>query len=193
MPILTIPRRQAPELPLEGCWPGLDFAFFHPPQWRERADIEDDENYLQAIPYVVLQNPAGALWCYARQGGDARLDGRRSCGVGGHVESLDAAPTAGQTLLNAARRELAEELGLDTRQLPPLLPQGLVYEGHSAIGRVHLGILFVANWPGAAPTPPAHEALTSIGFLRPEEIAQDARFECWSHLAAKFISKTNQP
>ncbi|MBI4743169.1 MAG: hypothetical protein HY777_16810, partial [Betaproteobacteria bacterium] len=61
-------------------------------------------------------------------------------------------------------------------------------EGHSPIGRVHLGVLFIAGWAAAAPpTPPPGEAPIGIGFLPPPAIAADARFELWSQLAAEFI------
>ena len=126
----------------------------------------------------------------ARQGGDARLDGRQSCGVGGHVDLIDAAPTAAQTLLSAAYRELVEELEIGADQLPPLMPCGLIYEGHSTIGRVHLGILMVATWPLAEPPKPrAGEALSSLGFFSPAEITGDPRFELWSRLAAGWVGE----
>ena len=190
--ILAIPRTQAPQLPLEGCWPSLNFSFIDPPQWRERAEVEHDEAWLQPIPYVVLTSPGAdqKIWCYARQGGDARLDGRQSCGVGGHVDLIDAAPTAAQTLLSAAYRELVEELEIGADQLPPLMPCGLIYEGHSTIGRVHLGILMVATWPLAEPPKPrAGEALSSLGFFSPAEITGDPRFELWSRLAAGWVGE----
>lgn len=185
--ILVCPRTRAPQLPLEGCRACGDFTFLEPFVWRERAEVENDETWLQPIPYVLLRNPAGEFWAYARTGGDVRLDGRRSCGVGGHVESLDVAPTATETLSNAARRELAEELGLAQTGLPPLAPQGLIYEGHSAIGRAHLGVLFAIDWRAPPPSPPAHEALAGLGFLPAVNIVSDPRFELWSRLAAHFL------
>lgn len=187
--ILTIPRTAAPALPFEGCWAWNDFASLPPPLWRERAEVEHDESLLQLIPYVVLRNAAGELWCYARTGGDARLDGRWSCGVGGHVEGIDAAQDIRQTLYKTARREMAEELGIANEVLPPLTTLALIYEGHSPIGRVHLGVLFIADWIATLPpTPPPGEVLTGIGFLPPAAIAAESRFELWSRLTAGFIA-----
>ncbi len=192
--ILTLLRTDSPALPREGCWPWDDFAALPPPLWRERGDIEQDESLLQLIPYVVLRNTAGELWCYARTGGDARLDGRWSCGVGGHVEAVDAVPDLRQTLCNTAQREMAEELNLAQAALPALNPVALIYEGHSAIGRVHLGVLFIAEWTAAVPpTPPVGEALTAIGFMPAAAIAADPRFERWSRLAADFIAESIRP
>ena len=186
--ILTLPRTHSPALPLAGCWAWNDFASLPTPLWRERAEVEHDESLLQLIPYVVLRNAAGELWCYARQGGDARLDGRWSCGVGGHVEEIDAAANIRQTLEHTAQREIAEELAIDPGAQPTFNAVALLYEGHSPIGRVHLGVLFIAEWSAAdPPSPPPGEALTAIGFMPAATIAADARFELWSRLAAEFI------
>jgi len=187
--ILSIPRTDAVALPLEGCWAWDDFASLPEPLWRERAEVEHDESLLQLIPYVVLRNAAGELWCYARKGGDARLDGRWSCGVGGHVEEIDAAPDIRRTLCNTAQREMAEELAIEPGTQPTLNQAALIYEGHSPIGRVHLGVLFIADWANAAPPSPAPgEALRGIGFLPPAAIVADPRFELWSRLAAGFVA-----
>ncbi|PKO88417.1 MAG: hypothetical protein CVU16_13985 [Betaproteobacteria bacterium HGW-Betaproteobacteria-10] len=188
--ILAIPRRHTPALPTQGCWACTDFSAFPAPVWRERAEIEQDESFLQLIPYVVLRNNAGELWCYARSGGDARLDGRWSCGVGGHVEAIDGAAELSQTLAHTARREMLEELGIASDTLPILKACALIYESHSAIGRVHLGVLYIADWADRRPPePPAHEALTGVGFLPPAAITNDPRFELWSRLAAKFAGE----
>ena len=119
-PILVIPRHQAPPLPASGCWAVANLDFFDPSQWRPRADVEQDESLLQAIPYLVLHNASGALWTYRRRGGDARVDGRMSCGIGGHVEHGDA--DAAATLLNALNREIAKELGLPLADMPVARP-----------------------------------------------------------------------
>jgi len=189
--ILTIPRPQAPTLPDAACWPVADLAFLNPPQWRERALVETDETQLQPVAYGVLLNDAGHVWCYQRAGGDARVDGRYSCGVGGHVDAQDASPHAFHpeaTLRTAWLRELAEELQADSLHLADVRLHGLVYEGLSAIGRVHLGVVFVARWCGPTPPQPTEgEALHALGFLPLAHIATDTRFELWSRLVAQQL------
>lgn len=193
--ILTIPRLQAPALPETGCWPVTTLAFLQPPLWRIRAEVEHDESWLQPIAYLVLRNQAGHAWCYQRSGGDARVDGRWSCGVGGHVdrEDADAAPAdpfnPEATLRRALLRELAEELQTSADDLQGLRLQGLIYEGLSAIGRVHLGVLYTAQWVAATPPQPrAGEALRAQGFMGLNAIAADPRFELWSRLAAQHLA-----
>ncbi len=188
--ILAIPRQQAPTMPEAGCWAVTDLNFLFPPLWRSRPELEHDEGFLQPIPYLALQNESNALWTYRRRSGDARVDGRRSCGVGCHVELQDAAASASATLLNALNRETAEELGLPPAEVPLARPRALVYEHLSAIGRVHLGVLYTARWNRASqPCPPDHEALEGLGFIAPEAIVADPRFELWSRLVAGFLIK----
>ena len=157
--ILTIPRAQAPALPQIGCWPVQDLDFLQAAVWQSRAHAEQDERYLQPIPYLLLRNASGQLWCYQRTGGDARLQGRCSCGVGGHVDRQD------------------------------LHLQALIYEGQSAVGRVHLGVLYTALWlPDQAPRPEAGEALQGLGFRAAHAIVNDDQFELWSRLAAQHLT-----
>lgn len=210
--ILTIPRPQAPALPDTGCWSVTDLGFLHPPLWQTRADAEHDERTLQPITYLLLHNAQGHVWCYQRVGGDARLDGRCSCGVGGHVDAADAAPepatatapdavatasadfASAATLHRALLRELAEELQTapghpaGEQHIDHLRLRGLIYEGLSAVGRVHLGVLYTAQWlPAAPPQPRAGEKLAGLGFMPLAHVAQDTRFELWSRLAAEHL------
>jgi predicted NUDIX family phosphoesterase len=180
--------------------------------WQSRAQAEQDEAWLQPIPYLLLRNASGQVWCYQRTGGDARLDGRCSCGVGGHVDLQDAQPPCDKidfdsyksiqhghyrpiscinpftTLQRALLREVAEELGAGAADLDQLTFQGLIYEGLSAVGRVHLGVLFTAQWlPQQAPQPVAGEALAGLGFQDASAIANNAKYELWSRLAVQYL------
>lgn len=249
--ILTVPRPQAPALPAQGCWAVADWAFLAHATWLERDQAEHDETHLQLIPYLVLHDAAGHLWCYQRKGGDTRLQGRCSCGVGGHVDAEDhtndhaggadeaeiaqtpvdtdpaAAATDGThaqerkpaathpssyaddscqrsmdklyspisyqnvltTLQRALLRELAEELRPAAADLADLQLHGLIYEGHSPVGRVHLGLLYSARWlPTAEPQSPVGEALRALGFRPPTAVATDPAFELWSRLAAQQLA-----
>lgn len=210
--ILTLPRPHAPALPESGCWPVTNLNFLNAGVWQNRAQAEQDERYIQPIPYLLLRNASGHVWCYLRIGGDARLDGCCSCGVGGHVDLQDAQPLfAGHaidrnlrtpdkgyrpiasinplaTLQHALLREVAEELGAGAADLNQLTFQGLIYEGLSPVGRVHLGVLFTAQWLlEPPPQPVAGEALLGLGFQPASAIASNAKFELWSRLAAQYL------
>ena len=190
--ILTIPRHQAGALLGTGCWSVSELNFLQPPLWQPRAEVEHDERFLQPIVYLVLLNPTGQVWCYQRRGGDGRLDGNWSCGVGGHVDAVDAPsnlsfdPAA--TLQNALLREAHEELGVSAADLSALQLRGLIFESLSAIGRVHVGVLYTARWLHATPPEPrADEKLVGQGFKDLATLADDTRFELWSRLAGQFL------
>ena len=158
-------------------------------QFQPRAAVEEDEAWLQIIPYVVLRDGRSAVWAYARRGGDGRLLGRRSVGVGGHIEEADRRPTLLDTARVCARRELAEELAQpEAARLDPQ-PRGWIHERETAIGRVHLGLVFAARWTTPEPPlPKPGESLAAIGFLPPAAVRADERFERWSQLAVRLLS-----
>ena len=153
--ILGIPREQA--LP-SGAWTG--FRAFDSredgqqeierldglSQARPRRELESDPSWKQPIPYAVaLYRPAGArasevqlFWMDRLAGGsDTRLHGRASFGVGGHISPNDGGIRA------ALAREWVEEV--DTPSLPEFMPIGLLNDDGDDVGRVHLGIVFLAR------------------------------------------------
>jgi predicted NUDIX family phosphoesterase len=187
--ILVIPATAIATPTLPAAWPLNDLSPLAQCSWREREPCECDQSWLQLIPYVLLQDNAGRFWCYCRTGGDPRLLERRSCGLGGHVEREDQTDTVMQTLLNCARRELDEELA-DSQAVEILQPSAWLYEGESAIGRVHLGVIFTAQWQAQKPPQiAAGEPMQGLGFHSPEEIIAEPRFEHWSRLAAHWIKE----
>ena len=56
----------------------------------ERDAVEEDPSLKQVIPYAVIAR-AGGIFCFRRsnRGGERRLFGLRSIGVGGHVNPED--------------------------------------------------------------------------------------------------------
>lgn len=183
--VLVFPRRQFVDLPEKGIWPldGMPTEY----AWRERDLVENDDAWLQPIPYLLIRSPEDHVWCYRRIGGDTRLSDRRSCGVGGHVERCDERADLASTLSAACAREAAEELA-DVCALGTPVPSAWLYEGLSPIGRVHIGIVYLADWLEAIePEVAPDESLDVIGFLPLETIASDERFELWSRLAASYV------
>jgi predicted NUDIX family phosphoesterase len=110
-------------------------------EYRPRHEAEVDETWKQVIPYLALRD-RGRLFLMrrTRAGTDSRLHDRWSIGVGGHVHPDDVDPVAG--LL----REWREELDADW--LPEPIPLGLLNDDSTPVGRVHLGLVFVAEADG---------------------------------------------
>lgn len=108
----------------------------------DRSVCETDESLLQFIPYIVLYDKRGKIFCYERgtAGGEDRLHSRLSIGLGGHVDGLPLPGCLKELLLEEGERELLEEVGV-TGALERFT--GLIYTGATgnAVDKVHLGLL----------------------------------------------------
>jgi predicted NUDIX family phosphoesterase len=138
-----------------------------------RDEVEHDESWKQLIPYNVLRRRLTAhIWPYhyfsylrGNGQGEKRLHGRRSIGVGGHVNAGDAAQLTSSLFEEGLRRELLEELVITTNDGPlPLSfsPAGLINDDSDSVGRVHLGIVYY------------HDATDTIVFAREHDIQTPA-------------------
>lgn len=105
-----------------------------------RPDMESDPSYRQIIPYVAVTR-GGEVFATRRlsAGGETRLHGKLSLGVGGHIERVDDDTSEG-ILMRALEREVAEEVAVE--HIVSLTPLGVINEEHDEVGRVHLGFLF---------------------------------------------------
>lgn len=114
-------------------------------------ELEQDVGHMQLVTYVLVVTETGHIAHYSRGTGDSRLVAKRSIGFGGHVENYSDLPekTAEHFedhLYSEARRELIEELNIPLWGGPEWLRRvGWIGDGTDAVGRVHLGALFVAK------------------------------------------------
>lgn len=166
-----------------------------------RYQLEQDERWLQLIPYVVLTNGEGVL-CYRRSpsGSESRLHGQLSLGIGGHVEISDLCwlwHTDGckiglpNTLEDASRRELSEEVGHIEATSSEWL--GLICDNENAVGRVHLGILRLMHVDGPMVTNPEH-AIAEPHVRSWQELEASAdEFETWSKMVIPAIVEKTKP
>ena len=146
-----------------------------------RAEVEEDPSLKQIIPYAVVAR-GDRVFCFqrSRKGGESRLHGLRSVGVGGHVNPCDA----GDVVANALRRELAEEMFLPAGWTARLV--GLMNDDATAVGSVHLGVVAVVV-PGPGDVRVREEDTMSGSFLGRDRLlelhaAERASFEGWSAL-----------
>ena len=107
-----------------------------------RSFCETEESLLQLLPYIVLRSPIGRIFCYERggAGGENRLHGRLSIGLGGHVDTKPNGASLWGHLLYEGERELREETGIEAA-LGGF--EGVIYTGANGdpVDRVHLGLL----------------------------------------------------
>jgi predicted NUDIX family phosphoesterase len=111
---------------------------------KRRGDMEEDPNYKQLISYCLLENENDQLLVYERLsgGGEDRLHGQSSIGVGGHMNDIVGADTINEVLRTNAQRELEEEVGLAPEKSQNLQYIGFINDDTNEVGEVHLGVVF---------------------------------------------------
>jgi len=137
LPASAFPEAQDRLLPLEASLlRHLEREGFFLP--RPRA--EEDPCYRQVIPYALVRYAGQYLLMRRkRAGGEARLHGLYTLGVGGHINPQDA----GENPVEAGlRRELREEVGLERYTAEAV---GLILLDDTPVSRVHAGVVFVVE------------------------------------------------
>jgi predicted NUDIX family phosphoesterase len=147
----------------------------------DREGVEDDPSLKQVIPYaLIIRDRSIFLFQRTERGGEKRLHGKLSVGVGGHVNPVDA----GDVIHDALRRELAEELSLPAGYGARIA--GLVNNDTSPVGSVHVGVVAVVE-PGPGVVKVREEDTMSGGFVGRADLLElharsRDRFEGWSAL-----------
>jgi predicted NUDIX family phosphoesterase len=153
------------------------------PRYMLRSKAETDPTFKQLIPYVIL-TCEGRVLSYVRgsRAGETRLVGRRSIGIGGHINPPDELPLFDTDLrdayLAAVAREVGEEVTLDGGHSDRVV--GLLNDDTNEVGRVHLGI--VHHWELQRPRVTKREQMmTQLAFQSIEELRADREsLETWS-------------
>ena len=152
----------------------------------ERSICETDESLQQIIPYIVIRRH-GAIMMYDRgsKGGESRLSGKLSAGVGGHINQgdSDAAGSLRETIYRGMEREIDEETaGVSVGDYECV---AMIREIDSDVGRVHTGIVIVIN--NDFPSDPASHSECQYAWVYPSMIIDHPRLETWSKMALSLI------
>jgi len=151
-----------------------------------RAQAENDPNFKQIIPYVVITDGKSVLhYVRGKKGGEQRLVAKGSIGIGGHINDEDETlfNTKGfgiQAFQDAVRREVCEELAI---QGPfDAKPVGLINDDSTEVGRVHFGIVHMLfRTPEQARK--KEQVITQVEFVPIEQLkARRDQMETWSQL-----------
>ncbi|RMH02787.1 MAG: phosphoesterase [Planctomycetota bacterium] len=196
--VWVVPRAEVLPDPLHGLLPlapeEMEGRFLGPARsggfFCERRYAEAHPEFKQIIPYVaVCREQAGVeqVLCLTRlpSQGERRLHGKRSIGVGGHVNPCDQADGA-CLFERALRRELHEELRLPA-ETPAPVPIGVLNDDRTEVGAVHLGVVYRLDATGLPVSIRETGAMTG-GFESLAELERLARgeagapFESWSGL-----------
>ncbi|HYM70481.1 MAG TPA: phosphoesterase [bacterium] len=155
-------------------------AFFAP-----RDRVEEDASLKQIIPYVILRHDARIFLVERTRGGsEARLRDKLSIGLGGHINPGDG-DRASDRVAAGMERELTEEVELPAGWRAK--PIGLLNDDVEAVGRVHFGLVYVADLP--SPDVRVRETSKLAGaFATREEIrAAYPRLESWSQFVVDGV------
>lgn len=173
----------------------------------DRWLAEKDNTILQLIPYVICIDPNGKILSYQRKGGgEGRLEGKHSIGIGGHINDLDRVlvedtdDVTWDTVHAGAVREVNEELELNTAYINENLKEiGTIYVpsddgGDEAgpdpkVGEVHLGIVYVL------PVPENVGIRDGEGMIKPKYVVRPknlAKYEKWSQFILRDLDNVRK-
>ena len=155
---------------------------------KRRGDMEEDPSYKQLISYCLLENENDEILVYQRLsgGGEERLHGQSSVGVGGHMNNVVGADSINEVLRVNAQRELNEEVGLSEDRSQNMEYIGFINDDTNAVGKVHIGVVFKIKVKSSDVEVRETNTL-KINWVSQDEINDLNRFESWSALILKDL------
>ena len=157
--------------------------------WMEKNKAETDQAFKQPIGYTMIYNPKlKRVFMYQRSKADKnysekRLQGKFSCGVGGHVERVDTAN--GNPIHESTLREIQEEIIIPGSKDIRVL--GYINTDGDDVGKVHFGILYLVltNSTTVTPLDPeiAFGELVDLDVLEKKCQGDNPNVEAWTKTA----------
>ena len=149
---------------------------------KRRGDMEEDPSYKQLIGYVLLKDlNTNEVLVYKRLvgGGEARLHGKASVGIGGHMNEVEGKTIFEMLKINAAR-ELNEEVDVSEEEaLNNLHFIGLINDDKTEVGQVHVGIVYECKVDKSKVEVKENDTLV-IKWMTAEEAKAEENYETWS-------------
>ena len=149
-------------------------------EFMDRPAAEEDPSYKQIIPYVVLTQK-GRVFSTRRlnKGGESRLHGKLSIGIGGHINPVDETDRR-SVLMKGLERELDEEVYIQHRG--ELVPRGFINDDGNGVGAVHLGLCFSMEVEGEVSVKETEKL--SGAWMSLQELKEEYdNMETWSQIA----------
>lgn len=155
---------------------------------KRRGDMEEAPSYKQLISYCLLENENDEILVYQRLsgGGEERLHGQSSVGVGGHMNNVVGADSINEVLRVNAQRELNEEVGLSEDRSQNMEYIGFINDDTNAVGKVHIGVVFKIKVKSSDVEVRETDTL-KINWVSQDEINDLNHFESWSALILKDL------
>lgn len=154
----------------------------------ERPAAEGDPTHKQLIPYTIFHH-AGRYISYTRGGssGEKRLVAKRSIGIGGHINPVDAGQDGlGETMYyNSVEREMAEELVIGGTHTQKVI--GLINDDATEVGSVHLGVVHFFDL-SSDDVKSNEDAIQDLRFHSLEELhGMREQLETWSQICVDHL------
>lgn len=144
--------------------------------------MEEDKNYKQLIGYAVIKDrETKEILVYKRLvgGGEARLHGKASVGIGGHMNEVEGKTIFEMLKINAAR-ELFEEVGVSEEYaLENLHFIGLINDDEVEVGQVHIGVVYECEVDKSKVEVKEDDTL-EIKWATGDEARKEENYETWS-------------
>lgn len=155
-----------------------------------RSSAEDCTSLKQPIAYCIVANRSlGRIFAYRRAEGEgdygeARLRGKWSLGIGGHIDRTDLA--AANPIRASMLRELGEEIEVAGELKPRIL--GYINDDMDMVGKVHFGLLYQLDTDAVEIAPRSRE-IAEARMLTKDEwrdmlCRKDIVVEEWSRIAS---------
>lgn len=195
--VLVVERGVVEEV---GIFHGLAFdvrryldKFFIPgvPRFMPRSVVETDPSFKQLIPYVIMSFEGKYLsYVRGKRAGETRLLAKRSIGIGGHINPIDAGNSPlfaylYENYLAAVQREVAEEVTVEGNHTDKIV--ALLNDDSNEVGQVHLGV--VHHWAlDSDKVTRKEQMITQMTFMTPAELNEvKDSLETWSQLCLPLL------
>jgi predicted NUDIX family phosphoesterase len=197
--VLVVKQKIVAEL---GLFHGLQFdidpyleALFAPNtlSFMSRSQAEKNPDYKQLIPYVLMECDGKYLsYVRGKRGGEKRLIGNRSMGIGGHINPIDdEIPLFGtdyrEVYDTAVAREIEEEVNVKANHTDRII--ALLNDDTNEVGQVHLGVVHLWTLDSEDVTK-KEQMITQMGFSTIAELKEvKDTMETWSQLCLEGLEK----
>ena len=144
-----------------------------------RSQAEQDKHYKQLIPYVLIICGQKILrYRRGRGGGESRLHGLFSVGIGGHISEEDHGLfSSDRGYQDGMRRELREEVAIEERQDAAV---AVINDDSTEVGLVHFGVVHLLNVTNEK-VAGRRSGIVAPEFVLITEAVKDAsNYESWS-------------
>lgn len=171
-------------------------------KYMRRGDVEQDPNLKQPIAYCAIVNPSlKKVFVYQRSSKDheyteKRLQGKYSCGIGGHIEKIDINNNENPIYSSLKREALKEEVkfvGYKGDPVKNIKILGYINYDGDDVGKVHFGMLYLIETDSLKVKPldseVAHGEFKTINELEKICSSPDLVVEDWTKIALEPLKE----